>query len=46
VTFGVETSIHFSLNILMKLLSEFPSTAKTLFSAKKKANVPKGVLQL
>ena len=45
MTFGVQISIHISLNILKKLLSEFPSTAKTLFSGKNKANICEGVLQ-
>jgi hypothetical protein len=44
MTSGVQISIHISLNILKKLLSEFPSIAKTLFFEKKKANVWDGVL--
>jgi hypothetical protein len=45
MTVGVQISIHISLNILKKLLSEFPSIAKTLFSEKKKANICEVVLQ-
>jgi len=46
MTVGVQITIHISFNILKKLLSEFRSISKTLFSEKKKkVNVCEGVLQ-